>query len=54
MAGRIRQADVEEVKARANKGRGVRHIIWVATRPADMAKPKTTQNPKRSGFRPKS
>ena len=24
---------VEEVKARANKGRGVRHIIWVATNP---------------------
>jgi spermidine synthase len=23
---------VEEIKARANKGRGVRHIIWVATR----------------------
>jgi hypothetical protein len=22
---------VEEIKARANKGRGVRHIIWVAT-----------------------
>lgn len=31
---------VEEVKARANKGRGVRHIIWVAARPADTAKPK--------------
>jgi spermidine synthase len=26
---------VEEVKARANKGRGVRHIIWVATNRAD-------------------
>jgi spermidine synthase len=25
---------VDEVKARANKGRGVRHIIWAATRPA--------------------
>ena len=24
---------VEEVKARANKGKGVRHIIWVATNP---------------------
>jgi spermidine synthase len=24
---------VEEIKARANKGRGVRHIIWVATNP---------------------
>jgi spermidine synthase len=53
---RLEQAGfaVEEVKARANKGRGVRHIIWVATRPADTAKPKTAQNPKRSGFRPKS
>ena len=36
---------VEEVKARANKGRGVRHIIWVATRP--------DEKPKRSGFAPK-
>lgn len=45
---------VEEVKARANKGRGVRHIIWVATRPAEMAKPKSTSGPNRSGFRPKS
>jgi len=46
---RLEQAGfaVEEVKARANKGRGVRHIIWVATRPADTAKPK------RSGFAPK-
>jgi len=46
---RLEQAGfaVEEVKARANKGRGVRHIIWVATRPAD------TGNPKRSGFAPK-
>jgi spermidine synthase len=25
---------VEEVKSRANKGRGVRHIIWAATNPA--------------------
>jgi spermidine synthase len=25
---------VEEFKARANKGRGVRHIIWAATKPA--------------------
>jgi spermidine synthase len=24
---------VEEVKARANKGRGVRHVIWLATNP---------------------
>jgi spermidine synthase len=24
---------VEEIKARANKGRGVRHIIWAATNP---------------------
>jgi spermidine synthase len=24
---------VEEIKARANKGRGVRHLIWVATKP---------------------
>jgi hypothetical protein len=24
---------VEVVKARANKGRGVRHVIWAATRP---------------------
>ena len=46
---RLEQAGfaVEEVKARANKGRGVRHIIWVATRPADTAKPK------RSGLAPK-
>ncbi len=44
---RLEQAGfaVEEVKARANKGRGVRHIIWVATRPAEK--------PKRSGFAPK-
>jgi spermidine synthase len=27
--------DVEEVKARANKGRGIRHIVWVATNKAD-------------------
>ena len=26
---------VEEIKARANKGRGVRHTIWVATNKAD-------------------
>lgn len=39
---------VEEVKARANKGRGVRHIIWVATRPEETARPK------RSGLAPKS
>ena len=47
---RLEQAGfaVEEVKARANKGRGVRHIIWVATRPADTGKPK------RSGFAPKT
>jgi spermidine synthase len=25
---------VDEIKARANKGRGVRHIIWAATKPA--------------------
>jgi spermidine synthase len=25
---------VEELQARANKGRGVRHVIWVATNPA--------------------
>jgi spermidine synthase len=25
---------MEELKARANKGRGVRHIIWAATKPA--------------------
>ena len=25
---------VEEIKARANKGRGVRHVIWVATNPS--------------------
>jgi spermidine synthase len=25
---------VDEIKARANKGRGVRHIIWAATNPA--------------------
>ena len=28
---------VEEIQARANKGRGVRHIIWVATNPAGAA-----------------
>ena len=26
---------VEEIKARANKGRGVRHVIWIATNPAN-------------------
>jgi len=32
---RLRQTGfaVEEIKARANKGRGVRHTIWVATNP---------------------
>jgi spermidine synthase len=32
---RLRQTGfaVEEIKARANKGRGVRHTIWVATHP---------------------
>ena len=25
---------IEEIKARANKGRGVRHIIWAAAKPA--------------------
>jgi len=29
---------VEEVKARANKGRGARHIIWIATNPGAAAK----------------
>jgi hypothetical protein len=31
-AGRLERAGftVEEVKVRANKGRGVRHIIWTA------------------------
>ncbi|MEP6829783.1 MAG: hypothetical protein ABI963_05550 [Rhizomicrobium sp.] len=29
---------VEEIKARANKGRGVRHIIWAATNPARAAR----------------
>jgi spermidine synthase len=35
-AGRLARAGfvVEEVKARANKGQGVRHIIWAATKPA--------------------
>ena len=28
---------VEEVKARANKGRGVRHIIWIATTPVNAS-----------------
>jgi spermidine synthase len=32
---RLRRAGfvVEEVQARANKGRGVRHVIWIATNP---------------------
>jgi spermidine synthase len=29
---------VEEIKARANKGRGVRHIIWAATNPPRAAR----------------
>ena len=29
---------VEEMKARANKGRGARHIIWIATNPGSAAK----------------
>jgi spermidine synthase len=29
---------VEEVQARANKGKGVRHVIWVATNPAGRGK----------------
>jgi spermidine synthase len=29
---------VEEVKARANKGRGGRHIIWLATNPGGASK----------------
>jgi spermidine synthase len=35
-AARLRHAGfaVEEIKARANKGRGVRHIIWAAAKPA--------------------
>jgi len=35
-ADRLRRAGfaVDEIKARANKGRGVRHIIWAATNPA--------------------
>jgi spermidine synthase len=28
---------VEEIKARANKGRGVRHVIWIATNGAGAA-----------------
>jgi len=32
---------VEEVKARANKGKGVRHIIWVASNPARQARAST-------------
>ncbi len=53
-ANRLGQAgfDVEEVTARANKGRGVRHIIWVATRPADTKKPKPALGPKRSNLAP--
>jgi spermidine synthase len=31
---------VEEIKARANKGRGVRHIIWVATNKTGAPGPK--------------
>ncbi|MDB5734214.1 MAG: hypothetical protein JWN16_851 [Alphaproteobacteria bacterium] len=31
--------NVEEIKARANKGKGVRHIIWVATNPAAAVQP---------------
>jgi spermidine synthase len=31
---------VEEIKARANKGRGVRHIIWAATNPGNTATPR--------------
>lgn len=52
--GRLGHAgfDVEEVTARANKGRGVRHIIWVATRPADAKKPKLALGPKRSNLAP--
>jgi len=40
---------VEEVKARANKGRGMRHIIWVATK-AEAGKPSPAA--KRSGPAP--
>ena len=52
---RLEQAgfNVEEITARANKGRGVRHTILVATRPADTKKPKPAWAPKRSGFAPK-
>lgn len=28
---------VDEIKARANKGRGVRHVIWAATKPVGAA-----------------
>ena len=31
---------VEEIKSRASKGRGVRHVIWVATNPAGVPGPK--------------
>ena len=50
--GRLGQAGfaVEEVKARANKGRGVRHIIWIATRPDNAGRPKPV--PKRSNLAP--
>jgi spermidine synthase len=41
---------VEEIKARANKGRGVRHIIWAATNPA-VRPPVDRERPRQDGHR---
>ena len=45
-ANRLAQAGfaVEEIKARANKGRGVRHIIWAATNPGSSRSQGPVQN----------
>jgi hypothetical protein len=42
-AGRLGRAgfDIDEIKARANKGRGGRHIIWAATNTAGAGSSKS-------------
>jgi spermidine synthase len=43
---------VDEIKARASKGGGVRHVIWVATKPVEPLKPVPASG-RASRFRPR-
>lgn len=45
---------VEEIKARANKSRGIRHVIWVATNHRSTGRPSGTGSPTYGGTDRKS